>query len=107
MRESTRQIVERLIAVVPPPRAAPPRPQSSWATLKVGDVLSRPGATSGELGNRAPELWELCGVSSAGATLRPWPGGGEALELTDRNWKELGWRKLAMREFKKLRESDD
>lgn len=102
---TTKQIVERLIEAVPPPRAASPRPQGSWATLKVGDVLAAPGKGSVERPG-SQELWAVCAASSAGVTLRKLTT-NEAVELTDRNWKELGWRKLAKRKLEKLRESDD
>jgi hypothetical protein len=92
---TTKQIVERLIEAVPPPRAAPPRPQGSWATLKLGDVLVAPGCDSGESGGR--ELWEVVAVSSAGVTIDSL---NNSKLLDDRNWKENGWRKLAKRKLK-------
>jgi len=103
------QIVERLIEAVPPPRAAPPRPQSSWASLKVGDALVSPSSVPiGESGSREPGLWEVTGVSSAGVKLNHVYGTGRIhRELTDRNWKEAGWHKLAKRELKKLEKTDD
>ena len=102
---TTKQIVERLIEAMPPPRAAPPRPQSSWASLKERDVLRRPDSFRG-LGDQVAGLWEVVSVNSEGATLSLL-GGSEQIELTDRNWKEAGWRKLAKRELTKLEKTDD
>jgi hypothetical protein len=97
---TTKQIVEKLIAPVPPPRHVPPTPQNSWATLKEGDVLAGPDSNRG-LGEQGAGLWVVCNVSSAGVSLAPYQAfDGETIKFSDRNWKESGWRKVPKRELK-------
>ena len=102
MTSTIREIVERLIEAVPPPRAATPHPQASWASLKDGDVLASPGQGSiGESGSQ--ELWVVTSVTSEGVSLH---SGDNTTQLTNRNWKQAGWRKLGKRELARLGEND-
>ena len=102
---TTKQIVERLIEAVPPPRAASPHPQASWAQLKEGDTLLAPDNNSGELGSQEPHsgLWVVTSVTSEGVSLH---SGDNTTQLTNRNWKQAGWRKLGKRELARLGEND-
>jgi hypothetical protein len=97
---TTKQIVERLIEAVPPPRSASPHPQASWAQLKEGDTLLAPDNNSRELGSQ--ELWVVTSVTSEGVTLA---SGDNTIQLTDRQWKQAGWRKLGKRELARLGEN--
>jgi hypothetical protein len=43
--DKLRAICEKLVRPIPSPRKAAPKPQKSWATLKVGDVVCRKPST--------------------------------------------------------------
>jgi hypothetical protein len=59
-----------------------PKPQKSWATLKVGDVLEH---------DAVRHVVTAC--DSHGVSL------GSGLRLEDRDWREKGWRKLSRKEI--------
>ena len=101
---TTKQIADRLSQPIPLPRSTPPKPQSSWATLKAGDRLQLRDSPIGEapcsdnLNDISGEVWVVGMVDSAGARLdREVPGWGagdsDSIVLTKRSWRDT-WERV-------------
>jgi len=100
---TTKQILEHLTVPIPLPRRPAPKPQDSWATLKVGDRLVQKQAHGASISEGKTESstffdekdgeWVVTKVSSAGASLER---GGEVVELSDRDWRR-SWQKAKRR----------
>ena len=116
--KTTNDIIKHLTSLIPQPRVEPPKPQNSWASLKVGDVLefdpkqSGEGYSSGPWGSKWSEFarFEVLETTSVGAKLVTLPQGGCAMPpcgsgtfmLIDREWRRngSGWRKVPKRSIK-------
>jgi hypothetical protein len=76
-------IVERLSVTIPDRPKPRPKPQQSWATLKVGDTL-----------DHTSTRYRVTSCDSQGVTLDP------PLRLQQRDWAQQGWHKVPKRELK-------
>ena len=125
--KTTNQIVAHLLSAIPPPRETIPKPQDSWATLKLGDRLtqtqvtevSTTGLNDSKIGAMESEspifsttielIWEVILVNSAGVTLASKNEHGRyvtppkpipsKIELTDRDWRNT-WKRVPKRRKK-------